>query len=59
MLMYIHSYLSKHEVIGLLGGRHYESTYPYKGDKKDGEQTVKFIIISKIYISESCTHDPR
>ena len=42
MLMYIHSYLSKHEVIGLLGGITYQ------------RENIKYLVISKIYTAESC-----
>jgi hypothetical protein len=44
MLMYIHSYLSKHEVIGLLGGMCYWSH----------SENAKYLVISKIYAAESC-----
>lgn len=44
MLMYIHSYLSKHEVIGLLGGMCYQSS----------SENSKYLVISKIYAAESC-----
>jgi proteasome lid subunit RPN8/RPN11 len=40
--MYIHSYLSKHEVIGLLGGITYQ------------RENIKYLVISKIYNAESC-----
>lgn len=46
MLMYIHSYLSKHEVIGLLGGITYQSM--------ESGKPVKYLVISKIYTAESC-----
>ena len=52
--MFIHSYLSKHEVIGLLGGRTYDSGCFMKGT---GEP-IKYLIVSKIYPSESCTKQP-
>jgi len=52
MLMYIHSYLSRNEVIGLLGGRHYETIVNSNGI----EEKKIYIIISKIYPAESCTH---
>lgn len=54
MLMYIHSYLSKHEVIGLLGGRTYDSGFYMKGSN----EPIKYLIVSKIYPSESCTKTP-
>jgi len=50
MLMCIHAYLSKHEVIGLLGGKCYDSTDMFEG------QPIKYIIITKIYQSDSCTN---
>ena len=53
MLMYIHSYLSKNEVIGLLGGRHYETTVNRNGV----EEKLIYIVISKVYAAESCTHN--
>ena len=53
MLMYIHSYLSKNEVIGLLGGRHYESNVNRGGI----EEKITYIVISKVYPAESCTHN--
>jgi hypothetical protein len=43
MQMYIHSYLSKHEVIGLLGGLSYVS-----------EGGAIYLVVSKIYCAESC-----
>jgi hypothetical protein len=57
MLMYIHAYLSKHEVIGMLGGHIYDSNILIKGTY----DTVKYIVISRIYPTESCTalHDRR
>ena len=48
--MYIHSYLSKNEVIGLLGGKVYNSTIYIKGSA----EPVKFLIVSKIYPADSC-----
>ena len=50
MLMYIHSYLSKNEVIGLLGGKCYESNVFLKGSL----EPVKYLVVSKIYPAESC-----
>ena len=52
MFMYIHSYLSKNEVIGLLGGKHYETNITINGV----EEKRIYIVISKIYPAESCTH---
>ena len=51
MLMFVHAYLSKHEVIGMLGGNIYDTNIPINGTK----ETVKYIIISRIYPTESCT----
>ena len=48
--MYIHSYLSKHEVIGLLGGKVYKTNINLPGQI----EPVHYIIISKVYAAESC-----
>jgi len=55
MLMYIHAYLSKNEVIGILGGQIYETNILVKGTA----ETVKYIVISRIYPTESCTANER
>ena len=49
--MYIHAYLSKHEVIGMLAGQIYDTNILIRGTN----DTVKYIIISRIYPTESCT----
>lgn len=54
MLMYIHSYLSKNEVIGLLGGKSYDSSVCMKGSN----EPIRYLIVSKIYPSESCIKTP-
>jgi hypothetical protein len=54
MMMYIHSYLSKNEVIGMLGGRSYDTRINLKGSTTE---TVKILVITKIYTSESCIQD--
>jgi hypothetical protein len=51
MLMYIHSYLSKNEVIGLLGGKFYNANDCIKGTN----EPIRYLIVSKIYPAESCT----
>ena len=53
--MHIHSYLSKNEIIGLLGGKVYNTKIPYS---KGGKDHVKILVISKIYPSESCIQVP-
>ena len=53
--MYIHSYLSKHEVIGMLGGQVYQSIFSLKNEV---QQPIKYIVINKIYPSESCISKP-
>jgi len=55
MLMFIHAYLSKNEVIGILGGQIYETNIQVKGTN----ETVKYIVISRIYPTESCTSNER
>jgi len=52
--MYIHSYLSKNEIIGLLGGKLYETNQYLKNSKEQ----IKILVISKIYPSESCIKIP-
>ena len=52
--MYIHSYLSKNEVIGLLGGKAYDSSVCMKGSN----EPIRYLIVSKIYPSESCIKTP-
>jgi hypothetical protein len=54
MLMYIHSYLSKNEVIGLLGGISYDTKIHIAGH----EGTVKNLVITKIYTADSCIKSP-
>ena len=54
LIMLIHSYLSKNEVIGLLGGKFYNSSTTIKGS----QEPVKYLIVSKIYPSESCIANP-
>jgi hypothetical protein len=50
MVMYIHSYLSKNEVIGLLGGNTFETNIYLPGSM----EPVKYLVISKIYTADSC-----
>lgn len=52
--MLIHSYLSKNEVIGLLGGKFYNTNTFIKGT----QEPVKYLIVNKIYPSESCIANP-
>ena len=52
--MYIHSYLSKNEIIGLLGGKAYETNILMK----NGKDHIKILVVSKIYPSESCIKIP-
>lgn len=54
--MYIHSYLSKNEVIGLLGGHIYETNIPIINSTQN--EKVKYLIVSKIYPTESCVLNP-
>ena len=55
MLMYIHSYLSKNEVIGILGGQIYTTNVRYSSS----EDTVRILVVSKIYPVESCVHNAK
>ena len=50
MLMLVHAYMSKNEVIGILAGQIYETKLKYPS----GNELVKIIVISKIYPTESC-----
>mmetsp|Transcript_39846 Transcript_39846/g.61034 ORF Transcript_39846/g.61034 Transcript_39846/m.61034 type:complete len:162 (+) Transcript_39846:635-1120(+) len=50
--MFIHSYLSKNEVIGLLGGKIYESKITLRHEHPP--TNIKFIVVNKIYPAESC-----
>jgi hypothetical protein len=54
MLMMVHAYLSKNEVIGILAGQIYETELPFsiRPDK------VRILVVSKIYPTESCVHEP-
>jgi len=52
--MYIHSYLSKNEIIGLLGGKSYRTNELVKGSKEQG----RILVISRIYPSDSCIKIP-
>jgi hypothetical protein len=54
MLMYIHSYLSKNEVIGLLGGKSYDTT------EVIGKTQVarRILIVNKFYPCTSCINQP-
>ena len=54
MLMFIHAYLSKNEVIGMLGGHIYNTNCRIPNTF----ELVKYIIISRIYPTESCTPNP-
>lgn len=54
ILMHIHAYLSRNEVIGLLGGTSYESNKTFS---ETGER-IKILVVSKIYPSESCISIP-
>lgn len=56
MLMYIHSYLSKNEVIGILGGQIYKTNLRYSTTSDD---TVRILVVSKIYPVESCVHNAK
>ena len=47
ILMHIHSYLSKHEVIGLLGGSCFETNELVPGTR----EKVKILVVTKIYPS--------
>lgn len=53
MLMQVHAYMSKNEVIGILAGQIYQTKLKYTG----GTDLVKVIVISKIYPTESCIHN--
>jgi hypothetical protein len=47
--MYIHSYLSRNEIIGMLGGKCYKTNEFVSGSK----EPIQVLIVSKIYPSES------
>ena len=49
ILMHIHSYLSKNEVIGMLGGKSFESNEFVPGTR----DRVYILIVTKIYPSSS------
>ena len=53
-MMYIHSYLSRNEIIGLLGGKLYETNLTMKS----GKDKIMVLVVSKIYPSESCIKIP-
>jgi len=56
IMMYLHTYLSKNEVIGLLGGKIYETNQYYKSGSF--KERIKILVVSKIYPSESCIKIP-
>lgn len=58
MIMLIHAYLSKNEVIGLLGGKIYKSDHPIKYQTTKSNELVEILVISKIYPTESCIRKP-
>lgn len=49
ILMHIHSYLSKNEVIGLLGGKCFETNQFVPGTR----EKIKIILVTKIYPAQS------
>lgn len=56
MLMMVHAYLSKNEVIGILAGQIYETSIPFSIRPTD--EKVRVLVVSKIYPTESCVHEP-
>jgi len=52
--MYIHSYLSKNEIIGLLGGRRYD-TNEFGSNLRNSK---KILVVNKIYPCSSCINTP-
>ena len=52
--MLVHAYLSKNEVIGILGGQIYDTKLKYSL----GNENVKILVVSKIYPTESCVENP-
>lgn len=55
ILMHIHSYLSKNEVIGLLGGKCFETSQFVPGTR----DKIKILVVTKIYPAQSSISIPK